>query len=126
MKIKSIVVLVINVILFSLSIKFQNITPFAVMWLALYSFYLTLKLEEYKNVILGVVEENKKKLIEDKQKVEKDLSTVYHNQQTILSVINTLRTRINNIYGKTQKAKIPSFQERLGSINQRESELNKD
>lgn len=126
MKIKSIVVLVINVILFSLSIKFQNITPFAVMWLALYSFYLTLKLEEYKNVILGVVEENKKKLTEDKQKVEKDLSTVYHNQQTILSVINTLRTRINNIYGKTQKAKIPSFQERLSSINQRESELNKD
>ena len=126
MKIKSIVVLVINVILFSLSIKFQNITPFAVMWLALYSFYLTLKLEEYKNVILGVVEENKKKLTEDKQKVEKDLNTVYHNQQTILSVINTLRTRINNIYGKTQKAKIPSFQERLGSIIQRESELNKD
>lgn len=126
MKTKSIVVLVINVILFSLSIKFQNITPFAVMWLALYSFYLTLKLEEYKNVILGVVEENKKKLTDDKQKVEKDLSTVYHNQQTILSVINTLRTRINNIYGKTQKAKIPSFQERLSSINQRESELNKD
>ena len=126
MKIKSIIVLVINVILFSLSIKFQNITPFAVMWLALYSFYLTIKIEEYKNAIFVSIEDNKKKSIEDKQKVERDLNTVYHNQQTILSVINTLRTRINNYYGKTQKTKIPSFQERLGSINSRESALNKD
>ena len=126
MKIKSIVVLVLNVVLLSLSIKFQNITPFAVLCLALYSFYLTLKLEEYKNITLSLIEENKKKFTEEKQKIEKDLSTVYHNQQTILSVINTLRTRINNIYGKTQKAKIPSFQERLSSISQRESDLNKD
>jgi len=126
MKIKSIIALITSVVLFSLSIKFQNITPFAVLWLALYSFYLTTKVEEYKNTILTLIENNKKKSIEDKEKVVKDLNTVYHNQQTILTVINTLRTRINNIYGKTQKAKIPSFQERLSSIERRESNLNKD
>lgn len=126
MKSKSITILVINIVLSSLSIRYQNITPFALMCLALYSFYLTLKLEEYKNIILNLVEETKKKIKDDKEKVEKDLNTVYHNQQTILSIINTLRTRINNFYGKTQKAKIPSFRERLSSIEQRESNSNKD
>lgn len=126
MKSKSITILVINIVLSSLSIRYQNITPFALMCLVLYSFYLTLKLEEYKNIILNLVEETKKKIKDDKEKVEKDLNTVYHNQQTILSIINTLRTRINNFYGKTQKAKIPSFRERLSSIEQRESNSNKD
>ena len=115
MNIKSIVVLIINVVLFSLSLKFESVTPFAVMWLALHSFYLSYKLEEYKNVSLTVFDENKKKL-------EKDLNTLFSNQKTVLSVINALRARINNHYGKTQKTKNPSLKERFKSIERRESE----
>jgi hypothetical protein len=119
MNIKSIVVLIINVVLFSLSLKFESVTPFAVMWLALHSFYLSYKLEEYKNVSLTVFDENKKKL-------EKDLNTLFSNQKTVLSVINVLRARINNHYGKTQKTKNPSLKERFKSIEQRDIELNED
>ena len=119
MKIKSIIILITNVVLFSLSIKFQNITPFAVMWLALYCFYLNYKLEEHKNVILTIINDDKKKL-------EKDLNTLYSNQKTVLSVINALRARINNHYGKTEKTKKPSFKERLKSIERREFDINQD
>jgi hypothetical protein len=119
MNIKSIVVLIINIVLFPLSIIFPNVTPFAVMWLALHSFYLSYKLEEYKNVILISVDNDKKKL-------EKELNTLYSNQKTVLSVINALRARINNHYGKTQKTKNPSLKERFKSIEQRDAELNED
>jgi hypothetical protein len=119
MNIKSIVVLIINVVLFSLSLKFQSVTPFAVMWLALHSFYLSYKLEEYKNAILISINNDKKKL-------EKELNTLYSNQKTVLSVINALRARINNHYGKTQKTKNPSIKERFKSIERRDAELNED
>ena len=119
MNIKSIVVLIINVVLFPLSIIFPSVTPFAVMWMALYSFYLTLKLEEYKNATLSVMDS-------DKKKIEKDLNTLFSNQKTVLSVINALRARINNQHGKTQKTKNPSLKERFKSIEQRDIELNED
>ena len=119
MNIKSIVVLIINVVLFSLSIIFPSVTPFAVMWMALYSFYLTLKLEEYKNATLSVMDS-------DKKKIEKDLNTLFSNQKTVLSVINALRARINNQHGKTQKTKNPSLKERFKSIERRESEFTED
>jgi hypothetical protein len=119
MNIKSIVVLIINVVLFSLSLKFESVTPFTVMWLALHSFYLSYKLEEYKNASLTLFDENKKKL-------EKELNTLYLNQKTVLSVINALRARINNHYGKTQKTKTPSLKERFKSIERRDAELNED
>lgn len=119
MKIKSIVVLIINVVLFPLSIIFPSVTPFAVMWLALYSFYLSLKLEEYKNVTLSVVDSDKKKL-------EKDLNTLFSNQKTVLSVINALRARINSQHGKTQKTKNLTIKDRFNAIERRESSLNED
>lgn len=119
MNFKSIIILITNVVLFLLSIKFQSVTPFTVMWLALYSFYLNYKLEEYKNVILNNINEDKKKL-------DKDLNTLYSNQKTVLSVINALRARINNHYGKTEKTKNPSFKERIKSIERRESDFNQD
>ena len=119
MNIKSIVVLIINIVLFPLSIIFPNVTPFAVMWLALYSFYLSSKLEEYKNVILTVLED-------DKKKIEKDLNTLFSNQKTVLSVINALRARINNQHGKTQKTKNPSLKERFKSIERRDADINED
>lgn len=119
MKIKSIVVLIINVVLFPLSIIFPSVTPFAVMWLALYSFYLSFKLEEYKNVTLSVVDSDKKKL-------EKDLNTLFSNQKTVLSVINALRARINSQHGKTQKTKNLTIKDRFNAIERRESSLNED
>lgn len=96
------------------------------MCLALYSFYLSLKVEEYKNTIFNLIDTRNKKIQEDKEKIEKDLNTLFFNQKTVLSVINSLRTRINNFYGKAVKTKIPSYQERLKSIERRESEFNKD
>ena len=119
MNIKSIVVLIINIVLFPLSIIFPSVTPFAVMWMALYSFYLTLKLEEYKNATLSVMDS-------DKKKIEKDLNTLFSNQKTVLSVINALRARINIQHGKTQKTKNLSIKDKFNAIERRESSLNKD
>jgi hypothetical protein len=119
-------ILVLNLLLILLSIKYTVVTPFTVMCLALYSFYLTSKVEEYKNTIINLIETGNKKIQEDKEKIEKDLNTLYFNQKTVLSVINSLRTRINNYYGKTVKTKIPSYQERLKSIERRESDFDKD
>jgi hypothetical protein len=119
MNIKSIVVLIINIVLFPLSIIFPNVTPFAVMWLALYSFYLSSKLEEYKNVTLTVLDD-------DKKKIEKDLNTLFSNQKTVLSVVNALRARITIQHGKTQKTKNLSIKDKFNAIERRESSLNED
>ena len=50
MNIKTTIILLLNITLISLSYLYKDITPIAIIVLALYSFYLSLKLEEYKNI----------------------------------------------------------------------------
>ena len=112
---KLIIVVVLASIAVSLSLYSKFVTPLAV---ALYSLYLENKIKKTL--------EYSKNLEETVGKLTTDVNTLFENQKQLLTIINSLRARINNYYGKTTKKQDPSISEKLRNIERREKELSEE
>ncbi len=64
--------------------------PVVILYMSI--FYIILKID-----IININEKNKKTL--------SDINTLFGNQKMLLSLINSVRTRLNTMYGKTKKQK---------------------
>jgi hypothetical protein len=111
---KLIIVVVLASIAVSLSLYSKFVTPLALLAVALYSFYLENKIKKTL--------ESSKNLEETVSKLTNDVNTLFENQKQLLTIINSLRARINNYYGKTTKKQDPSISEKLRNIERREKE----
>jgi len=115
---KLIIVVVLASIAVSLSLYSKFVTPLALLVVALYSFYLENKIKKTL--------ESSKNLEETVSKLTNDVNTLFENQKQLLTIINSLRARINNYYGKTTKKQDPSISEKLRNIERREKELSEE
>lgn len=101
-----------------LSFYSKIITPLAILAVALYCLYL-------ENKIKKTLDSNKN-LEETVNKLTSDVNTLFDNQKHLLTIINSLRARINNYYGKTTKKQEPSINEKLRNIERREKDLTEE
>jgi len=115
---KLIIVVVLASIAVSLSLYSKFVTPLALLAVALYSLYLENKIKKTL--------ESSKNLEETVSKLTTDVNTLFENQKQLLTIINSLRARINNYYGKTTKKQDPSISEKLRNIERREKELSEE
>ena len=101
-----------------LSFYYNIVAPLTILVVALYSLYL-------ENKIKKTLEVNKT-LEETVSKLTTDVNTLFDNQKHLLTIINSLRARINNYYGKTTKKQDPSISEKLRNIERREKYLSEE
>jgi len=87
---KLIIVVVLASIAVSLSLYSKFVTPLALLVVALYSLYLENKIKKTL--------ESSKNLEETVSKLTTDVNTLFENQKQLLTIINSLRARINNYY----------------------------
>ncbi len=111
-------IIVITSVLISLSFYFKFVTPLTILVVALYSLYLEIKIKKTLDLT--------KNLEETVTKLTNDINTLFNNEKHLLTIINSLRARINNFYGKTTKKQDPSISEKLRNIERREKELSKE
>ena len=102
----------------SLSFYFKIITSLAIVTVTLYCLYLENKIKKTLD--------SSKNLEETVTKLTNDVNTLFENQKHLLTIINSLRARINNYYGKTSKKQEPSIKEKLRNIERREKELTEE
>ena len=101
MNIKTTIILLLNITLISLSYLYKDITPIAMIVLALYSFYLHNKTNIIEQFLVSLNQsfdlykkETGDKSEEFNKKTRTDLNVLFDNQKVLLSVINSLRARI--------------------------------
>ena len=133
MNIKTTIILLLNITLISLSYLYKDITPIAIIVLALYSFYLHNKVNTIEQFLVSLNQsfdlykkETGDKSEEFNKKTRTDLNVLFDNQKVLLSVINSLRARINNLHVKNKKIKPLSAEEKLKDIRKRETYLNEE
>jgi hypothetical protein len=114
MLIEIISILILTILL----IVFPSTTPLIFILSALY-FILT---KYYTN--------NKLNILDDKsENLKKDLKVLYDNQQDLLMILKTIRTRINNFKtnGSNKETEKPSsIEDRLRTIRKREETFNSE
>lgn len=101
-----------------LSFHYNVVAPLTILVVALYSLYLESKIKKTLEV--------NKTLEETVSKLTTDVNTLFDNQKHLLTIINSLRARINNYYGKTTKKQDPSISEKLRNIERREKDLSEE
>lgn len=111
-------VIVIASVAIPLSFYSKFVTPLTILVVALYSLYLENKIKKTLD--------SSKNLEETVTKLTNDVNTLFDNEKHLLTIINSLRARINNFYGKTTKKQDPSISEKLRNIERREKELSKE
>ena len=133
MNIKTTIILLLNITLISLSYLYKDITPIVMIVLALYSFYLHNKTNIIEQFLVSLNQsfdlykkETGDKSEEFNKKTRTDLNVLFDNQKVLLSVINSLRARINNLHVKNKKIKPLSAEEKLKDIRKRETYLNEE
>ena len=133
MNIKTTIILLLNITLISLSYLYKDITPIVMIVLALYSFYLHNKTNIIEQFLVRLNQsfdlykkETGDKSEEFNKKTRTDLNVLFDNQKVLLSVINSLRARINNLHVKNKKIKPLSAEEKLKDIRKRETYLNEE
>ncbi len=111
-------VIVIASVVIPLSFYSKFVTPLTILVVALYSLYLENKIKKTLD--------SSKNLEETVTKLTNDINTLFNNEKHLLTIINSLRARIINFYGKTTKKQDPSISEKLRNIERREKELSKE
>ncbi len=111
-------VIIIASITIPLSFYSNIITPLTILVVALYCLYLENKIKKTLDLI--------KNLEETVTKLTNDVNTLFANEKHLLTIINSLRARINNFYGKTAKKQDPSISEKLRNIERREKDLSEE
>lgn len=110
--------IVIASILIPLSLYSKIVAPLTILVVALHSLHLEYKI---KNLLdsFNVLEETTTKLTND-------VNTLFQNQKHLLTILNSLRARINNYYGKISKEQDSSISEKLTNLERREKELSEE